>query len=166
VCVLFTRYTCEIAYIYLHNWTAYKLKTPWLISNALVDLFFILTLLVYTQSLEESLDELDDQLTEKSPLTKAYNKCTHCGHILFEGDTPTQIILPDKVNRHYPPHPPYEPYYGNPSTVADRMRKSATPMSIAMRVKRERSEVVDEVDEFLSIDLPPNVPLAHSEEDK
>ncbi|CAL8143012.1 unnamed protein product [Orchesella dallaii] len=44
---LFVRYTAEFSYIYLFDWSAFRLKTPSLFLNALVDFIFIATLLIY-----------------------------------------------------------------------------------------------------------------------
>jgi len=44
---LFIRYAAELSYIYAYDWSAFRLKTPSLFLNLLVDFIFIATLLIY-----------------------------------------------------------------------------------------------------------------------
>lgn len=44
---LFIRYTSELAYIYAHNWSAFRLKTPSLFLNIFIDFIFVTTLFIY-----------------------------------------------------------------------------------------------------------------------
>lgn len=71
ITTLFIRYSAELSYIYAYDWTAFRLKTPSLFLNILVDSIFIAVLLIYACT------ELRDPVKKKERLINSRGSSPH-----------------------------------------------------------------------------------------
>ncbi|ODM98484.1 hypothetical protein Ocin01_08198 [Orchesella cincta] len=179
---LFIRYAAEFSYIYAFDWSAFRLKTPSLFLNLLVDFIFIATLLIYAY--QELRDPVKRKLESKSNSNirevGTLRKTTGTPGSGPLSSTPTNSNIHNEFERKTvknsnleaakkPSSPPTQRQgIGIGAHEGEALHYPITPMDKEILKKPLPplpAGTVDGTKEFDDISLPPHIPLASPDYD-